>query len=77
MSTVILQTETHKIETAGQLPSEADLCRIWRDSELLLTDSMLQSDRPDYQAILAYRQQLRDYPNDPDFPNNPKPKLGV
>ena len=49
--------------------------RMWRDTELKRTDSMLQPDRPDYQAILDYRQALRDYPQQPDFPNGQRPSM--
>lgn len=55
--------------------TEKQKCRAWRDDELARTDSMLQFDRPDYQAILDYRVKLRDYPNEEGFPNVEKPKL--
>ena len=47
----------------------------WQESELLITDEMLQPDRPNAAAILTYRQALRDYNNHADFPNNNRPTL--
>lgn len=46
--------------------------RQWRDSELERTDRFVViPDSPkDY---TAYRQELRDYPNQPDFPNGERP----
>lgn len=47
----------------------------WRDSELIRTDGMLQPDRtaPSYQEILDYRVKLKEYPQQPDFPNGTRP----
>ena len=66
---IILNSEKHKIETSGRLQNKSELERAWRDDELLRTDSMLQQDRPDYNAILTYRSALRDWPASASFPN--------
>lgn len=73
----LFETATHKLETSGTFLEETKevLEREWRDSELLRTDAMLQSDRPDYQEILTYREDLRAYPQQPDFPNGSRPIL--
>lgn len=49
----------------------------WRDTQLAKTDLMLQVDRtnPTYQEILDYRQALKDYPQQPDFPDGIRPEL--
>lgn len=57
--------------------SMVDIERKWQESELLRTDSMLQPDRPNAQAILDYRQELRAYNNHVDFPNGARPLKGV
>lgn len=77
MLNAIKETQTHKIESAGQIykPTKEDIERRWRDSELLITDLMLQPDRPNYQAILDYRVALRDYPSNIDFPSGIRPTL--
>jgi hypothetical protein len=47
---------------------EAD-AREWRDSELSSTDRIAQTpDYPNRDAILVYRQELRDWPSTDDFP---------
>ena len=71
---VILETSTHKIESDGRELNSDEIEIHWRDSELLRTDSMLQVDRPNYQAILTYRQELRDYPESANFLTK-RPKL--
>lgn len=44
--------------------------RKWRDEELLRTDvAATVSDFPNTDAVLAYRQLLRDWPATEDFPN--------
>lgn len=53
---------------------EAD-AREWRDSELSSTDRIAQTpDYPNRDAILVYRQELRDWPTTGDFPNT-KPTI--
>jgi len=48
--------------------------RYWRDCELDATDHIVPlTDHPKHEAIMRYRQELRDYPNHPEFPNNPRP----
>ena len=46
-----------------------DKARTWRDAELARTDiAATVSDYPDADAVLAYRQALRDWPSTEDFP---------
>ena len=46
-----------------------DKARIWRDAELARTDiAATVSDYPNATAVLAYRQELRDWPSTEDFP---------
>ncbi len=54
--------------------SKETLERQWRDSELLRTDELVKL--PDYPVdLLPYRQLLRDYPQQPDFPNVTRPTI--
>ncbi len=49
--------------------------RQWRDVELKNTDWIVPvTDHPQHAAYLAYRQELRDYPSQPDFPNGTRPQ---
>ena len=49
--------------------------RGWRDSELSNTDSRsIALDDPQHDAIIAYRQALRDWPSTSDFPET-KPTI--
>ena len=49
--------------------------RKWRDEELLSTDWVVPvTDHPKHADYLAYRQELRDYPSQPDFPNGTRPE---
>ena len=54
-------------------PTTAELeeaARQWRDNELTRTDiAATVSDYPNAEAILAYRQALRDWPSTSDFPD--------
>ncbi len=72
----IFESDTHKVESAGVLyiPTKEDIERQWRDSELLRTDELVKL--PDYPVDLSpYRAALRDYPQQPDFPNGVRPSL--
>lgn len=73
----LLKTDTHEIKVAYVSPEKEKEGkeRVWRDSELLRTDAMLQSDRQNYQEILTYREELRAYPQQPDFPDGSRPIL--
>jgi hypothetical protein len=63
---------SHPIKTSEELETEA---REWRDSELSSTDTVAQTpDYPNRDAILVYRQELRDWPTTGDFPNT-KPTI--
>lgn len=48
--------------------------RQWRDAELSRTDKLVKL--PDYPVdLLPYRALLRDYPQQPDFPNGTRPTM--
>ena len=57
--------------TAEEIAADA---RAWRDSELTSTDNT-PSDHSQYDAIIAYRVSLRQWPSTADFPAT-KPTLG-
>ncbi len=49
--------------------------RQWRDVELKNTDWIVPvTDHPQHDAYLTYRQELRDYPSQSDFPNGTRPQ---
>lgn len=49
--------------------------RQWRDAELSATDWIVPvTDHPQHSAYLTYRQELRDYPSQADFPNGTRPQ---
>ena len=46
----------------------------WRDIELKLSDFIVPlTDHPQHAAYIAYRQELRDYPAQEDFPFGTRP----
>jgi len=46
----------------------------WRDSELKESDYIVPlTDHPQHAAYMTYRQELRDYPAQQDFPNGQRP----
>ena len=46
----------------------------WRDSELQSSDFIVPlTDHPKNSAYMTYRQELRDYPLQSDFPNGTRP----
>lgn len=52
----------------------ADAERQWRNNELASTDWIVPvTDHPKHSAYMTYRQELRDYPSQPDFPNGQRP----
>lgn len=66
---VIFDSGTHKIETSGRLPNDAEKAIAWRNSELLGTDWVVPTtDHPQHAEYLTYRQALRDWPDSVDFP---------
>lgn len=57
-----------------QLKTKSQLEREWRDSELKNTDYIFPlTDHPKHAEYLEYRQKLRDYPSQEDFPNGERP----
>jgi len=57
--------------TQNQLLKEE---RQWRDAELKSTDWIVSvTDHPDHASYLVYREELRDYPSQADFPNGDRP----
>ena len=55
-------------------PTAEEEARMWRDMELSSTDNT-PSDHSQYDAIIAYRVSLRQWPSTSDFPAT-KPTLG-
>jgi len=56
--------------------TKTTIARQWRDSELSSTDNVAQiSDYPNRDAILAYRQELRDWPSTDAFPDTKPIKI--
>ena len=52
----------------------ADAERQWRNNELSSTDWIVPvTDHPKHSEYLSYRQELRDYPSQEDFPNGQRP----
>jgi hypothetical protein len=46
----------------------------WRDDELKRSDYIVPlADHPQHAAYMTYRQELRDYPTQEDFPNGTRP----
>jgi len=46
----------------------------WRDMELQASDFIVPlTDHPQHAAYMTYRQELRDYPAQEDFPNGTRP----
>ena len=46
----------------------------WRDDELKASDFIVPlTDHPQHAAYMTYRQELRDYPAQSDFPNGTRP----
>ena len=46
----------------------------WRDYELKASDFIVPlTDHPQHAAYMIYRQELRDYPSQSDFPNGTRP----
>ena len=46
----------------------------WRDYELKASDFIVPlTDHPKHAAYMTYRQELRDYPAQEDFPNGTRP----
>jgi len=46
----------------------------WRDYELKTSDYIVPlTDHPKHAAYMTYRQELRDYPAQSDFPNGTRP----
>ena len=62
---------------APKPPTEEEIAqqeRNWRDGELAVTDYIVPLiDHPKHSEYMTYRQELRDYPSQPDFPNGQRP----
>ena len=60
-------TFTPPVKSQEEIEAEA---KAWRDSELRSTDNVAQiPDYPNRDAILVYRQELRDWPSTDAFPD--------
>lgn len=66
-----------KTYNAPQEPTQEDIEneeRQWRNSELKGTDWIVSvTDHPQHASYLVYREELRDYPSQADFPNGDRP----
>ena len=61
-------------EYLNSFKTKEELEREWRDGELASTDWIIPiTDYPQHAAYITYRQELRDYPSQEDFPNGPRP----
>lgn len=70
--TIEIKTYTEPYELTQE--DIADNERRWRDGELKSTDWIVSvTDHPQHREYLTYRQELRDYPEQVDFPNGDKP----
>ncbi len=50
--------------------------RTWRDQKLDQTDIIMSiPDFPNYEKIKTWRQKLREWPQDENFPDTPPPKI--
>lgn len=55
--------------------TEEQFIRDWRNSELESTDFIVPlTDHPKHSAYMTYRQELRDYPSQAEFPNGQRPE---
>lgn len=63
------------VEPSRLVLSAAESARMWRDEELLSSDSAAKiPDWPNRDNIIAYRQKLREWPSKKAFPKT-KPTL--
>ena len=66
-----------KTYNAPQEPTQKEIEyeeRQWRDAELKGTDWIVSvTDHPNHASYLVYREELRDYPQQADFPNGDRP----
>lgn len=61
---------------ADALEKATHEARAWRDKELARTDALIGlADYPHTDALIAYRQKLRDWPSEEGFPNIEKPRM--
>lgn len=65
---IVPPTEAQKLEGKKLLERE------WRNQELISSDWIIPvTDHPQHAAYMTYRQELRDYPSQPNFPNGQRP----
>lgn len=68
----VIEIGTEEEETKKYLIND---CIYWRNLELQATDYIVPLiDHPKHAAYMAYRQELRDYPAQEDFPNGARPE---
>ncbi len=60
---------------AHSVAPKEDTERQWQESELLRTDNWPDDRPPGSAVMLNYRQELRDYNNQADFPNGTRPTI--
>ena len=62
---------SHYVKTLEEKTAEE---KEWRDDELKASDFIVPlTDHPKHAAYMTYRQELRDYPSQSDFPNGTRP----
>ena len=62
------------LEGEELIAAKSEVEREWRDGELKNSDWIVPlTDHPQHAEYLTYRQELRDYPAQADFPNGNRP----
>lgn len=62
------------LEGEELIAAKSEIERDWRDGELKNSDWIVQlTDHPQHASYLVYRQELRNYPSQADFPNGDRP----
>jgi len=65
----IIRNYYHETVDVSEEEIQTQIAKSWRDSELRSTDNVAQTpDYPNRDAILVYRQELRDWPSTDAFP---------
>lgn len=63
------------LEGEELIAAKSKIERDWRDGELKLSDWIVPlTDHPQHAAYLVYREELRTYPQQADFPNGERPE---
>lgn len=63
------------LEGEELIAAKSKIERDWRDGELKISDWIVPlTDHPQHAAYLVYREELRSYPEQANFPNGTRPK---